>query len=311
MNRQALSNHSASAAEISRNFGKWQSMAMMSPVVITHHGRDRLILTSVEEFEATRQAPDIGPEQPSVHGSGALLRAVLGQLRESFMVFDASMKIVDANALAELFVGLPRDQMIGKDLRDLVPGTAESIAWSHYKRVLNTGEPIEFFMRSSIHKGPKIFVRAFPYDGDCVGVLFTNMLAVEEAKHFQKRAESYKAAVEADPSLAMIRLNARGGIEEVDPAFCRMTAFSSTQLDTLMLVDIIHPSDRSILTRTLNNLIRDGAAQTTTVTVVARDGSEKRLRLNMSAATDEMVPEEVIVCVVDIDALCGDKGRAA
>ena len=77
-----------------------------------------------------------------------------------------------------------------------------------------------------------------------------------------------------------------------------------------MLIDIVHPSDRSILTRTLNNLIRDGVAQTTTVTVVARDGSEKRLRLNMSAATDELVPEEVIVCVVDLDTLCGEKARA-
>lgn len=40
------------AAEFQRELGRWQDEAMRRPLRITRHGRARLVLLSVEEFEA-------------------------------------------------------------------------------------------------------------------------------------------------------------------------------------------------------------------------------------------------------------------
>jgi prevent-host-death family protein len=49
------------AAELQNHFGKWRERAQREPVSITHHGRETLVVLSVEEYQRlkaldTRQA---------------------------------------------------------------------------------------------------------------------------------------------------------------------------------------------------------------------------------------------------------------
>lgn len=40
------------AGEISRNFGQWQDVALSGPVIVTHHGRPRVVMTSARPAAA-------------------------------------------------------------------------------------------------------------------------------------------------------------------------------------------------------------------------------------------------------------------
>lgn len=40
-----------SSQELQRNIGQVQDMALQEPVSITHHGRERLVLLSAEEYQ--------------------------------------------------------------------------------------------------------------------------------------------------------------------------------------------------------------------------------------------------------------------
>lgn len=42
----------ATAAEVSRNFGRWQDHALAGPVVVTHHGRPRVVVVSAQHYDA-------------------------------------------------------------------------------------------------------------------------------------------------------------------------------------------------------------------------------------------------------------------
>ena len=45
-----------STADFVRSFGTWVDQAMSAPVMVTKHGRDRLVILSAEEYERlTRQ----------------------------------------------------------------------------------------------------------------------------------------------------------------------------------------------------------------------------------------------------------------
>ena len=284
-----------SAADISRNFGEWQAKAMSTPVVISHHGRARLVLAALDRFTALDPATGCAPTRSDPQAD-AKLHAVLNQMRDGFFAFSAEMKIIETNPAAEIYVGFGRDQLIGHDLREVLPMLRESVAWDYVGRVLRTGESVEFKMRSAMHNGPRINLRAFPYDGQGVGLIFKNLGPSEEAEVQLRRLE----AVQDDPAMALIRLNPRGGIEAVDAAFIGMTGFAERQLVDLLIVDIVRPEDRTAVMRALNAAVRSAEPRAVRAVVVARDGTERTLKLHFSVAVSEALPEEVAVCVMDM-----------
>lgn len=46
----------ATAAEVSRNFGRWQDQALAGPVVVTHHGRPRVVVVSAQQYDVMLEA---------------------------------------------------------------------------------------------------------------------------------------------------------------------------------------------------------------------------------------------------------------
>ncbi len=283
------------AADISRNFGEWQNKAMAAPVTITHHGRARLVLSSVDHYET--RSEDAASIRVDARQASARLRAVLSQMQDGFLGFDARLRITDANTAAELFIGLARDQLIGHDIREILPRTRNSIAWDHFARVFRNGQSVEFQVRSTLHDGVRVKIKAFPFDENGVAIVFTNLGPEEEATALVRRLTAMQAAVRAEAGLALIRINPRGGIEAIDPAFQEMTGFSETQLLDLLMIDIIHVHHRYSFTRALNAVVREGGLRTVVAAIVTRDGEERSFRFHLSVAEDETIPDEIMVCV--------------
>lgn len=48
----------ASAAEVARNFGRYKEMAQRGAVAVTSHGRDSVVLLSVEEYARLKALDD-------------------------------------------------------------------------------------------------------------------------------------------------------------------------------------------------------------------------------------------------------------
>lgn len=143
------------AGEVARNFGRWQDEAARMPVVVTHHGRQRVVLVSAETFdEMTAESTD--PYQ-------ARLAAVLGHSAEGFFAMDGAMVLAAANQAFEDFTGMAAAQMIGRPYAEVFPTAAQSIAGEHFRRVLRTGEPCQFELHSTVRTGAILDVRAFPY----------------------------------------------------------------------------------------------------------------------------------------------------
>lgn len=72
------SGNSVAAAEVIRNFGFWQQQALQKPLVVTHHGRARVMLISTEHFEALTT----GDAAPQAHDESDLLQLVLAHSAE-------------------------------------------------------------------------------------------------------------------------------------------------------------------------------------------------------------------------------------
>lgn len=298
MLEKGVSGSTVSAADISRNFGDWQSKALQSPVTITHHGRPRLILASVDAFQAA-------PFEASRPG-GVLanqLRTVLNQMREAFYALGPDLRIIDINPAAELYINATRDSVMGQDIRDSFPDLRESIAWDFFTRVMRTGEQAEFKLRSRLRANPMLNVRVFPYDGGGVGVIWTAVEGAEEASVLKTQRDALFEALSHEPSFSVLILNVRGGIERTNASFCRLTEFDQSQLQSLTLAELVSPGDRTDLLQTLNATVREGRPKGLVVQLMVREGSQRQVRLTMSAAAHNLAAEEIIVCALDLEAM--------
>ncbi len=299
MNASQRFSNSVSAADISRNFGEWQSRALSAPVTITHHGRARLVLMSIEECERLRQAAGApgagGAWQGETH-----LHAVINQMRDGFLSFSDDLKIADANVAAELHLGVDRDRLVGQDLRDVVPRSRASIVWDHLCWVQRTRQPSEHQLRSVIHEGRRMSFRLFPYGEAGVAMIFNSLEPAEEAGRLTRRFRALEALVRAGPDTALIRLNARGEVGATDPAFLNMTGFSEQQLLGLLLLDIVEPGSRTIFSRALNRTLKTGDPQRLVIAILGRSGERRQFAMCLSCADAENSPDEVFVAVADL-----------
>jgi len=272
---------------------------MSKPIVITHHGRPRLILQSLDGYVGLDFLSAADRPRSSELRTTAKLRGILGQIQEGFIAFDAEFLIADVNRVAELYLGFAREDLIGRDIRDLIPATVDSLVWGHIVRVLRTGEACEFNARSTVHPDASMAMRAFPYD-DGVGMIFSNTTRDDQAQAEQQWWRAIQAAAAADPLAAIIRLNVRGGIEYADENFCTMTGFSEGELKTYLLTEIVHPQERLILARAINECLRQASLKPLIVRLLTREGAERDLKLTMGSVFEGLLPQGLVIRVYDM-----------
>lgn len=286
------------AAEISRSFGEWQSKALTKRVVITHYGKARLVLLSVEELDKL-QVPQTEKVIDDVEiRSSARINGVLSQIDESFCALDANLNVTDINRAGECYFGIAKADLIGRSVRESILSTPDSLLWSRLKNLLRTGTGFEISYRSLLYPGSTVHMRAFPYNAGA-GVLFRTE-ANDQGK-YQELWSALQAAVCTDPTRAVLRLNVRGGISVVHDHFCAMTGFSRDRLKTLLLTEIVHPHERLRLSKSINSALRLSSAKPEIYHFLTKEGGERRLRLTMGAASEVPIPDSLLVLVVDID----------
>lgn len=288
-----------SAAEIGRNFGEWQSRALIAPVVITHHGRDRLILSSATDHEQAHAS--------SADSSGETLAqerlqraALLEHIQECFISFDGDFRVMHANHRAALYYSITLDSLRGRSMRDLKPFQADGIAWEYYARMVRmTGEPVTFQVKSGLRQDSTLTIKAFPFDGE-VGALFSSTNPQEDAVRCLRQGDALSAALEADPDLSEVRLNSRGGITQVSESFVALSGFPKGQLLTLMIAEVLHPHDRPPVHRAFDAVMRDDSAASVEARLMVRDGAMRKLRLSFSAVPGDVHAASAIALVHDL-----------
>ncbi len=102
----------ATAGEVSRNFGQWQDVALKGPVIITHHGRPRVVLLSADHYASWNDQPAAGGSQET-HVAETSREALLEQMAEGFIALDPTLHVTKVNAVFEALVGRSAGQLVG------------------------------------------------------------------------------------------------------------------------------------------------------------------------------------------------------
>jgi len=247
----------ASSAEVSRNFGEWQDRAMTTPVRVTHHGRPRAVLLSIEAYEALRAGGGISPGTSSSQELVHALNALLSGLADGFLALDNSLHITAANAVAEAFFGRAQIQMLGQAFTALDPeNPAVDVFIDRFRWVLRTGEPIRFQARTELGAaGPRtLAVSAFPYRGG-VGVLLANVTQLEVLKAALADIQAEHEAMRTQGGIAVASLSPLGFFLRANDSACAQLGFDETRLREVRLVDLVRAASRPQLLEGMNRVV--------------------------------------------------------
>lgn len=254
------------AAEIIRNFGFWQQRALAQPLTITHHGRARVMMISAEEYERLHQNAPAGGAPPDID-------MLADNLREGFVMHDADLRVVKINRAAEAFLGARRDELLGFDVKGGRPEGPAALQ-NVLKRVLRTGEIVEYEADSALFPGRKISLRSFPYR-DGVATLFLNQTEHERLRLAADELEASRAAIAATGRVGLARIDGKGMLASADSCFERIAGAALAELVTRNLIERVAAPDRDRVQLAFAKARAEAQASVLTLRIEVPEGSRE------------------------------------
>lgn len=271
------------AAEISRNFGHWQDRAMQGPILVTHHGRPRLVILSAEEFSSLAEgaAGGGGPEpvaatQPVESGRANFI----ANMFEGFVLFDSDLRVRYLNSVASASAGRDPKELIGKAVDSPEFGEQGTVLAARLRRVLRTGEACQFESKGFFNPHRYFESKAFPFQGG-VGVTFSQLTELIDLRRDREVSQAREQAIDALGVVSQLNVNAMGFVEDTNAAFCGLLGFSEAQIRGARLVDFVAPPQRHDFSQAMNLVMQgksDGYAGV--VQFLVRDQGYISLRLS-------------------------------
>jgi len=277
------------SGEFIRNVGYWQGEALRRPIAITYHGRERLILAASETFRTSASGGDgAAPDQLAALRADAAV--MLENLEEAFFDFDSTLRAVNSNVVAEVFLGLSREDLRGALVDSLFPQPYAAILRDRIVRVMKTRKPE---LVDGVVNGRHVSSRVIPLSSG-VAVLLRNTTWQHEFRTKIEEADAVSVALSKARGMAVIHIDARARIERVSDKFCAWTGFRPEDLAGHKLTDIVRVDERRSIAESLERTLRDGEASDLVLNVVAKLGQQLQSDVVLAPVVTDYVPRGAI-----------------
>lgn len=271
-----------SAAEITRNFGMWQDRAAHGPLVVTHHGRPRVMMLAVEHYEELTAGHGLGAQEEDLES--ARLSVVLGQIGSAFAAFDTSLRFVRLNAAAIAHFGQPEERLIGRTPEEVFSGREAMIA-GHLREALRTGEEMQVDVPAGAHGERLLRMRFFPYPGG-VGVTFRNVAGMRNAERAEQEHIAQAQARLAHGGVGVGRLGPRATFEAVEPPLAQMVGFTAERLEGVRFTDLLALPSRPQASEAIEAVLTGHGPRAFDGVMLVNGGGELAVRVALAELRD-------------------------
>lgn len=267
-----------------RNIGFWQNEAIRRPVAITYHGRERLILATPERYHSSAASDaSTGAALTKLRADSA---AVLENLEDGFLAFDANFQATGSNRAAEAFLGRVSQDVRGMMVDELFSQPAAAILRERLQRVARTRK--RDMVEIELPEGRRLAVQVFPMACD-VGMVLRNTTEQHELHLRVGVGHAWMTALQNIADIATLELDAQSRIAAVNETFAALTGFDRGGLIGHRLSDLVAADSRRDLSNVLSQTVVGGRSQVVATTLISRLGVELSGSLSIAPITADAV----------------------
>jgi PAS domain S-box-containing protein len=212
-------------------------------------------------------------------------RAILESISDGFFTLDREQRFVYVNREAERFWGKPREELVGKNVREVFPWAAGSEGYRAIERAAKEGVTTEFEMASSVVPGAWVAGRIYP-SAEGLSVYFQDITvgkrAEEELRESQealrKSEEFHRFAVEAG-RIGTWDLDLQTEECLISPRMADLMGYSPDQKNVpgAQWWESIVPDDRTLMASALAASIESDAPFDLEFRIALKDGTQRWL----------------------------------
>ncbi len=229
-------------------------------------------------------------------GLGGQLAEMLDRISDGFVAFDRDWRYVHVNAAAERFLGMPKEEVLGKVIWELFPGSKQTPAGKLLLRAAAGKVPVEMEVRSRIGNRP-VVQTVYP-SASGVSIYFRDVSERQSAADALRESEE-KYRLLFDHSLHGVLLTTPSGETlAANPAFCRLLQRTEEEICQLGRVGIADPDDPR-WAEFIEERNRVGFARHE-VTMIRRDGAKIPVEASSAMFTDRNGQLRSSVSIVDL-----------
>ena len=120
------------------------------------------------------------------------LQKFMDSATEGFIILDSKLNFISVNKVALQIVGMSKEEIIGKNILEIVPNLRETGRYDKYLDVIKTGKPSNFnevfFNRQDINVSYSLSIKAFKMGAD-LGIIFIDITEYQKTEIRLKESE--------------------------------------------------------------------------------------------------------------------------
>ncbi|KKL45408.1 hypothetical protein LCGC14_2355980, partial [marine sediment metagenome] len=161
------------------------------------------------------------------------LKKFMESATDGFVIFDSKLNYIDVNEVSQKLVGRNKEELIGKNILDILPYLKETERYDKYLDVIKTGIPFStedvIYNRTDGSNSSRLSVRAFKV-GDNLGIIFTDITERRKWEEViineRNKAQSYLDLAGA----LIIALDKNGNISLINKKGCEVLGYLVEEL---------------------------------------------------------------------------------
>lgn len=256
-----------SAAELIRGFGTWQARALHGPIVVTHRGRDALLLGPYVSGDAAPPAP-VGAD-------------LLDDVLESILTLDRDLRVVNMNRAARDLLGRGFLADPHVPLGSLLPGWGDALIQRHLLRTLHTGEIFSGDVPSPLRQDGWMRLKIVRM-GEGLALILRDVTDELAAFNRSDVKNSIVESIDALGTIGYARVSLRGMIERASVSLCERIGASGEAIRRVAFAALMPMRDRAAFNERLEAVMQERQPLRLAGRLVARSGEEIAVDLSLA-----------------------------
>ncbi len=189
--------------------------------------------------------------QQALRESETLYRELVENMSDSVVVYRVvgdgeDFIIKEFNRASERISGIPRDDVIGRRVREIFPGLQPAGLFDTFKHVWLTGEPqhrpIDLYQDQRLSLWIESYLFKIPR-GEIVGIYHDATERKRAEMALRASEERYRLLVDNQSDL-VVKVDGQGRFQFVSPSYCRLFGKTEEELLGRTFMPLVHEDDR-------------------------------------------------------------------